>query len=57
MISGGFSYGEKGARLKEDFRGTYPDNTKIEYVPIHFSFLINRGPRAPMTQECIPVLF
>ena len=45
----------KGTRFKENFWGTSPDNRDIQYIPIHF--LVNRGPRAPMTQECIPFLF
>ena len=38
----------------KDFLGTNPDNRGIPYIPIRF--LINRGPRALMTQECIPIL-
>ena len=35
--------------------GKTPENRDIQCIPIHF--LIGRGPRAPMTRECIPILF
>ena len=45
----------KGTRFKDFFLGTNPENRDIQCIPIHF--FIGRGPRAPMTRECIPVLF
>ena len=45
---------EKGTRFKEMFWWTHPENQDIQRIPIHF--LIGRGPRAPMTRECIPIL-
>ena len=45
----------KGTRFKENFWWTNPENRDIQCTPIHF--LISRGPRAPMTRECIPLLF
>ena len=45
----------KGTTLKELFGGTSPDIRDIQYIPIHF--LINKRPRAPMTQECLSILF
>ena len=51
---GGISYGEKGLDLKTFFGGTNPENRDIQCITIHF--LIGRGPRAPMTRECIPIL-
>ena len=44
----------KWTRSKYFLVGTNPDNRGIQYIPIHF--LINRGSRAPMTQEWIPIL-
>ena len=51
---GGFSFGEKGLDLKI-LGGNNPDNRDIQYIPI--PLLITRGPRASMTQECIPIQF
>ena len=45
----------KRTRFEEQFWGTNPDDRDIPYIPIHL--FINRGPRAPITQECIPFLF
>ena len=46
---------EKGTRFEDFLGGTDPDNRDIEHMSIYF--LMNRGSRAPMTQEYIPSLF
>ena len=43
----------KGTRFKEFFGGTNPENRDIQCIPIH---IFGRGPIAPMTRECIPIL-
>ena len=45
---GGISYGEKGLDLNNFLGGPI---LKIEI------FNVGRGPIAPMTRECIPILF
>ena len=45
----------KGTSFKDFFWVTNPENRHIQRIPIHL--LICGGPRAPMTRECIPILF
>ena len=35
----------KGIRFKEHFRGTYPDNGDIQYIPIHLQLIEVQEPQ------------